>query len=68
MKPRSPKVLRDLTDNELVQALKEAEETLSKQKFQNALSQLHDTTYLNILRKDIARMHTLLNERQRAKQ
>jgi large subunit ribosomal protein L29 len=68
MKPRSPKVLRDLTDNELVQALKEAEETLSKQKFQHALSQLHDTTYLNILRKDIARMHTLLNERQRAKQ
>lgn len=52
---------------ELEHGLKEAQETFAKQKFQHALSQLHDTSYLNILRKDIARLHTLITERQKAK-
>ena len=68
MKSRKPKVLRELTDMELVHSLKEAQETYAKQRFQHALSQLHDTAYLNILKKDIARLHTLITERQKAKQ
>lgn len=67
MKPRKPNDIRELNDDELIRSLKEAEETLSKQKFQHALSQLQDTTYLNILRKDIARIKTIILERERAK-
>lgn len=66
MKPRKPKDLRELTDEEIHRSLKEAEETLSNQKFQHALSQLQDTTYLSVLRKDIARLKTIISERQRA--
>lgn len=64
MKPRKAEVLKELTQEELVNALSEAEETLAKQRFQHALKQLHDTSYLKILKKDIARMKTILNERQ----
>ncbi|TAL69470.1 MAG: 50S ribosomal protein L29 [Bacteroidetes bacterium] len=67
MKPRKTKDLGELNDMELAQSLKEAEETFAKQKFQHALSQLHDTAYLRILRKDIAKMKTIINERQRVK-
>ncbi len=63
MKPRKAEVLKELTQEELVNALGEAEETLAKQRFQHALKQLHDTSYLKILKKDIARMKTILNER-----
>jgi large subunit ribosomal protein L29 len=65
MKPRKAKDLRDLTDDELIGSLKEAQETLAKQRFQHALSQLHDTAYLSILKKDIARLKTVITERQR---
>ena len=67
MKPRKVKDLIELTEDELMQSFKEAQETLAKQTFQHALSQLHDTAYLKILKKDIARMKTIINERQRAK-
>lgn len=64
MKQRKASDLRDLTDTELVQLLQESQETLAKQTFQHALKQLQDTAYLKILKSDIARMKTLLNERQ----
>jgi len=67
MKPRKPSTIRELSEIELGDAMKEAAETLAKQKFQHSLSQLHDSAYLKILRKDIARLKTIFNERQRAK-
>ncbi len=67
MKPRKAKDLRELTDNELVSLLHESQETLAKQKFQHALKQLQDTAYLKILKNDIARMQTILHERQSLK-
>ncbi|MDQ1265237.1 MAG: ribosomal protein [Bacteroidota bacterium] len=67
MKPRKTQDLRELSEEELVRSLSEAKETLAKQRFQHALSQLHDVSYLNVLKKDIARMKTIINERQRAK-
>lgn len=67
MKPRKAEDLRELNVDELERLLAEARETLSKQRFQHALSQLHDTAYLKILKKDIARINTIINERQRAK-
>ncbi|MBX3043528.1 MAG: 50S ribosomal protein L29 [Candidatus Kapabacteria bacterium] len=68
MKPRNAKDLKELNDEELSLLYTESIETLSKQNFQHALKQLHDTAYLNILRNDIARIKTILNERLRAKQ
>ncbi|NLO19296.1 MAG: 50S ribosomal protein L29 [Ignavibacteria bacterium] len=65
MKTRKAKDLRELNSEELLSSLNEAQETFSKQRFQHALGQLQNTTYLNFLRKDIARMKTIINERQR---
>lgn len=67
MKPRNAKDLRELTDSELMRLLQESQETLVKQRFQHSLKQLQDTAYLKILRKDIARINTILTERRNAK-
>jgi large subunit ribosomal protein L29 len=64
MKPRKARDLRELTTEELEALLFESQETLAKQSFQHALKQLHDTSYLNILKKDIARINTILKERE----
>ena len=61
MKPRKAKDLRDLPKDELLKTLNEAEETLYKQRFQHSLKQLKNTAYLKTLKKDIARMKTILN-------
>ena len=65
MKSRKAKDLRDLSDNELVQLLADSQETLAKQKFQHALKQLHDTAYLRVIKHDVARIRTILHERQK---
>ena len=67
MKPRNTKDIRELTAMELQTSLKETQETLSKQRFQHALRLLQDTSYLSILRKDIARLKTVIKERELAK-
>ncbi len=64
MKQRKAKDLRELNDKELATTMKEAQETLAKQRFQHALKQLQDTAYLRILRKDIARMKGIMHERK----
>lgn len=65
MKPRKANDLRELTVGELNNLLFESQETLAKQNFQHALKQLQDTAYLKVLKKDIARIKTILNERAR---
>ena len=64
MKPRKAQDLRELTDQELVNLVEETQETLANQRFQNELKQLQDTAYLKILKTDIARMKSILNERK----
>lgn len=68
MKPRKTKDLRELTDMELHRLLAETEETLAKQRFQHALKQLQDTSYLKVLKSDIARIKTIINENERSQQ
>ncbi len=68
MKPRKVKDLLELTHEELLDLLKDSDDTLAKQKFQHALKQLQDTAYLKILRKDIARMKTIINQRTLAQE
>lgn len=63
MKPRSTKDLRELSNEELQASLWESKTTMTKLRFQHVLGQLHDTAHLNILRKDIARINTVLHER-----
>ena len=63
MKARKAKDLRELSTEELTKTLRESEETLVKQKWQHSLKNLHDKAYLKTLKKDIARMNTILNER-----
>ncbi len=68
MKPRLARYLRELTDEELHRILQESTETLARLRVQHSLSQLQDTASLKILRKDIARIKTIIAERQRAKE
>ncbi len=63
MKPRKASELRQLSTEELRQLLRESEETLQKMRFQHALKQLENTAALRTLRKDIARIKTILHER-----
>ena len=56
--------LRELTDESLDQRLAEAKDELFKLRFGHATGQLDDTTRLQVIRRDIARLHTLRRERE----
>ncbi len=63
MKSRKAADLRGLTTQELESFVKESEENIVRLRFQATLGQLDDTSSLRTLRKDVARMRTLLTER-----
>jgi large subunit ribosomal protein L29 len=56
--------LRELSDADLVERLAETKHELFNLRFQHVTGQLDNTSRLNHLRKDVARMHTLLRERE----
>ena len=58
------KDLRNLTDDELVGQLKEAKEELFNLRFQSATGQLESHGRLKAVRRDIARIYTILRERE----
>ncbi len=60
----SAKELAELTDVELEHRLGEAKEELFNLRFQNATGQLDNSARLGQVRKDIARVETLLRERE----
>jgi large subunit ribosomal protein L29 len=66
MKQRKAKDLRELSKMELNNLLGESRETLARQIIQHSLKQLTDTSGLKNLRKDIARIETLIKERELA--
>ena len=55
--------LRNLDDAELTSKLREAKEELFNLRFQSATGQLQSTARLREVRKDIARIYTVLQER-----
>jgi large subunit ribosomal protein L29 len=57
---------RDLTNEEMLGALKEAEDAYMRTKFDHAVTPMSDPSVLNKMRKDIARMHTELRSRELA--
>jgi large subunit ribosomal protein L29 len=56
--------LRDLGDTELVSRLAEAKEELFNLRFQHVTGQLDNSSRLGVVRKEIARLNTILRERE----
>ena len=56
--------LRELTDEELTTRLRESKEELFNLRFQMATGQLNNNRRLRIVRQEIARVYTVLRERE----
>ena len=56
--------IRDLADEELVSRLGEAKEELFNLRFQVATGQLDNNRRLQTVRRDIARIYTIMRERE----
>jgi large subunit ribosomal protein L29 len=56
--------LRNLTQEELVARLRESKEELFNLRFQGATGQLENHGRLRAVRRDIARLYTILRERE----
>jgi large subunit ribosomal protein L29 len=66
MKSAKTSDLRDLKSGEIETKLADAREELMKLRFQQVTGQLTDTSHLRVLRRDIARMQTILHEQAAA--
>lgn len=58
------KAIRDLTDDELARQLVDSKDELFKLRFQMATGKQDNSSRLGQVRKDIARMATVLRERE----
>jgi large subunit ribosomal protein L29 len=58
--------IRNLTDGEIETKMEEAYEELFNLRFQLAIGQVKDPSRITLLKRDIARMKTVLNERKLA--
>ncbi len=67
MKSVKPSELRNLNAGEIETKLSDAREELMKLRFQQVTGQLTDTSRMRILRREIARMQTILREQASAK-
>ncbi|MGH3800781.1 MAG: 50S ribosomal protein L29 [Pseudonocardiaceae bacterium] len=56
--------LRELTDDDLVLRLREAKEELFNLRFQMATGQMDNNRRLRMVRHDIARIYTVMRERE----
>lgn len=63
MKPSKTADLRHLSDGELEQQIIDNERSLLDMKFSQAVGTLDNTAAVRIVRRDIARMKTILRER-----
>ena len=66
MKSTKTSKLRDLKSGEIETKLTDSREELMKLRFQAVTGQLTDTSRLRILRREIARMETILREKPSA--
>ena len=62
-----PKDLRAMNDGELLQKAKELKEELFNLRFQQATGQLDNTMRIPQVKRDIARVHTILREKTLSK-
>jgi large subunit ribosomal protein L29 len=56
--------LRELTDDELLERVRESKEELFNLRFQMATGQLANNRRLRVVRQEIARVYTVLRERE----
>lgn len=61
-----PRELRQMTTEQLLNELEDLKEAMFKQRLQMSSGQLEDTNALRYTRRDIARLKTVLRERQLA--
>lgn len=57
--------IKDLSDLELEKRIADERESLAHMKFQKATKQVENTAQLKLVRRGIARMMTILNQRKR---
>lgn len=67
MKSTKPSDLRGLSDGELQNQIQENENALVDMRFKKAVGQLESTAALRTIRRDIARMKTILRQRELGK-
>lgn len=60
----APEALRELSDENLVDELRKAKEELFNLRFQSATGQLESHGRLRAVKKDIARIYTIMRERE----
>ncbi|MBC7876478.1 MAG: 50S ribosomal protein L29 [Anaerolineales bacterium] len=58
--------VRKMAAEEIRKKLADSREEMMKLRFQQVTGQLTDSSHLNVLRRDIARMETILREAERA--
>ena len=63
-KDLAPEDLRELADEKLVDELRKAKEELFNLRFQSATGQLENHGRLRAVRKDIARIYTIMREHE----
>ena len=60
----TPGELREMTDDDLADKLRESKEELFNLRFQMATGQLANNRRLRVVRQEIARVYTILRERE----
>ena len=63
-----PADIRDLTTDEIREQITQKQEELFRLRFRSATQQLENPALIKSLRRDVARMRTILREREMAKQ
>ncbi len=66
MKSVKPSELRNMKPGEVETKLTDAREELMKLRFQQVTGQLTDTSRLRVLKREVARMQTILKEQAKA--
>jgi large subunit ribosomal protein L29 len=56
--------IRQMTNEELIKRIEENLDAIGTMKFQKATSQVENSAKFSVLRKDIARMKTIIRERE----
>jgi large subunit ribosomal protein L29 len=68
MKPVKSSVIRNMKPGEIASKLTDAREELMKLRFQQVTGQLTDSSRMKVLKRDIARMLTVLREQTKAEE
>lgn len=62
----TPTEVRELTDVEIQERISETREELFRLRFRSATQQLENPMLIRSLRRDLARMNTILHEREKS--